>query len=74
MTQRRSPECFDIPVEKIRNGYFSDTYFIKTSDILRKDGYHPRVMMQIFQRKNAILCGIDEALAIIQRCAYHPES
>ena len=74
MTQRRSPECFDIPVEKIRNGYFSDTYFIKTSDILRKDGYHPRVMMQIFQRKNAILCGMDEALAIIQRCAYHPES
>lgn len=74
MKQRLSPESFEMPVDQIRNGYFSDIYFLKTSDILRKDGYHPRVMMQVFQRKQAVLCGMDEALAIIQRCAHNPES
>lgn len=73
MSSRLSPDKFHIPVEEIKNGFYSDSYFLKTSEILNKDNYHPRVIMQIFQRQSAILCGIDEAVAIIKKCAHNPE-
>jgi len=74
MKTRRDPNSFDLPVEKIKAGYYSDIYFLRTQEILNKDNHHPRVIMQIFQRNHAVLCGIDEAIAVIKRCAYHPES
>lgn len=74
MKQRLSPDKFSIPVEQIKNGYYSDSYFLRTSEILTKDNHHPRVLMQIFQRQHAILCGIDEAIAIIKKCAHNPEN
>lgn len=73
MTSRLSPDIFRIPVDEIKNGFYSDSYFLRTSEILTKDNHHPRVLMQVFQRHNAILCGIDEAIAIIKKCAHHPE-
>jgi nicotinate phosphoribosyltransferase len=36
---------------------------------MQADGHHPRVRMQIFQRSAAVLCGIDEALAIVRLCS-----
>ena len=74
MRQRLAPEVFQIPVEEIRNGFYTDSYFSRTRDILIKDNHHPRILMQIFQRQQAVLCGIDEAIAIIRRCAFHPEN
>lgn len=74
MTARLSPELFRIPVEEIKNGFYSDSYFLRTSEILNKDNHHPRVLMQIFQRQDAILCGVDEAIAIIKKCAHNPEN
>jgi len=74
MTSRLSPDIFRIPVEEIKKGLYSDSYFLRTREILNKDNYHPRVLMQVFQRHHAILCGIDEACAIIKKCAHHPES
>ncbi|MBP2650193.1 MAG: pncB1 [Firmicutes bacterium] len=74
MKQRLSPDIFRIPVEEIKSGFYSDSYFLKTRDILLKDNHHPKVMMQIFQRQNATVCGIDEAIAIIKRCAHNPEN
>ncbi|MCX7780858.1 MAG: nicotinate phosphoribosyltransferase [Negativicutes bacterium] len=73
MKQRLSPEVFSIPVQEIQNGLYSDSYFIRTREILNKDNRHPRVLMQVFQRQHAVLCGIDEAIAIIKKCAYNPE-
>jgi nicotinate phosphoribosyltransferase len=58
-----------LPIEKMRDGYYSDTYFNRARDILQADGYHPRVRMQVFQRSPAVLCGIDEALAILRLCS-----
>jgi nicotinate phosphoribosyltransferase len=40
---------------------YSDAYFIKARDTLRADGRNPVVTMQVFQRKDAILCGLSEA-------------
>ena len=77
MKQRLAPETFAIAaeeLERIKNGFYSDTYFLRTQEILEKDGRHPRVVMQIFQRQRAVLCGIDEALYIIKQCAHHPEN
>lgn len=72
--QRISPEKFNIPVEKIRNGWYSDKYFVRTKEILEKDNRHARVLMQIFCRKEAVLCGVDEAIAILKLCADNPEN
>ena len=56
---------FRLPVEKIRDGYYSDAYFNHTKTLLEADGHHPRVLMQVFQRRESILGGIDEAIAVL---------
>ncbi|HET9096667.1 MAG TPA: hypothetical protein VFN37_08400 [Candidatus Baltobacteraceae bacterium] len=66
---RLRPEIFNLPVEKMRDGYYSDTYFNRARLILERDGHHPAVRMQVFQRGDAVLCGIDEALAILRLCS-----
>ncbi len=53
----------------MREGYYTDAYFNRTREVLLADGRHPRVLMQVFQRKDAILGGIDEAVAILKLCA-----
>lgn len=70
---RLPPSVFRLPVEKIRDGYYSDTYFNLTKQLLEADGHHPRVLMQVFQRKESILGGIDEAIAVLKQGAGHYE-
>jgi nicotinate phosphoribosyltransferase len=71
MTARRrlDPEIFNLPVAKMRAGYYSDKYFVRTREILLADGYRPRVTMQVFGKAHAFLGGIDEAIAILRLCA-----
>jgi nicotinate phosphoribosyltransferase len=66
---RLDPAIFNLPVEKMRDGYYSDTYFNRAREILERDNYHPRVRMQVFQRNTSVLCGIDEAIAILKLCS-----
>ena len=66
--QRLSPATFRLPVDKIRDGYYSDAYFNHTKALLEADGHHPHVVMQVFQRKESILGGIDEAIAVLKQC------
>src|SRR4051812_22490296 len=68
---RLPPSVFRLPVEKIREGYYSDAYFNLTKQLLEADGHHPRVLMQVFQRKESILGGVDEAIAVIKQGAGH---
>jgi nicotinate phosphoribosyltransferase len=70
-TQRKRlpPEIFDLPVEKMREGYYTDAYFNHTRAALLADGRRPRVVMQAFQKNRAVLGGIDEAIAILKLCA-----
>jgi nicotinate phosphoribosyltransferase len=67
--QRLAPEVFDLPVEKMRAGWYTDAYFNHTRDVLRGDGRHPNVVMQVFQKNHAWLGGMDEAIAILKLCA-----
>ena len=70
---RLPPSVFRLPVEKIRDGYYSDAYFNLTKQLLEADGHHPRVLMQVFQRKESMLGGIDEAIAVLKQGAGHYE-
>ena len=67
--ERLPPEIFDLPVDKMREGYYTDAYFNHTRETLLRDGRHPRVVMQVFQRNAAMLGGIDEAIAVLKLCS-----
>ncbi|OIO73276.1 MAG: quinolinate phosphoribosyl transferase [Elusimicrobia bacterium CG1_02_37_114] len=71
--KRLPPETFDIPVKKIKSGWYSDKYFVRTREILKEDKKHSYVLMQVFTRKSGIVCGLDEAIAILKLCADRPD-
>ena len=66
---RLPPETFRLPVERMREGYYTDQYFNLTRDLLEFEGHRPRVRMQVFQKQEAILGGIDEAIAVLKQCS-----
>ena len=68
--KRLPPEIFDLPVEKMREGYYTDVYFNFARETLLADGRHPRVVMQVFQKQQAVLGGMDEAIAILKLCSH----
>ncbi len=72
--KRLEPSIFDLPLEKIRSGWYSDKYFVRTREILLKDNYHPRVLMQMFAKKGGVICGLDEAIAILKLCTDNSEN
>ena len=66
---RLPPEIFDLPVEKMREGYYTDAYFNHARSTLFEDERRPRVVMQVFQKNDAHLGGMDEAIAILKLCS-----
>lgn len=71
--KRLKPSVFNLPVEKIKSGWYSDKYFTRTKEVLQKSRLHPIVTMQVFCREPAIVCGIDESIAVFRFCSTHPE-
>src|ERR1700761_4275301 len=69
VTTRLDPEIFRLPVQRIRQGYYSDAYFVFTKTLLEDEGEHPHVTMQVFQKEESVLGGIDEAIAILKLCS-----
>lgn len=67
---RLAPDVFDLPVEQIRAGYYTDAYFNHARSTLLADGRHPHVLVQVFQKEHALLGGIDEAAAILELCSH----
>jgi nicotinate phosphoribosyltransferase len=66
---RLDPSVFRLPVERIREGYYSDAYFNFTKQLLEERGQTPRVTMQVFQKEQSVLGGIDEAIAVLKQCS-----
>jgi nicotinate phosphoribosyltransferase len=66
---RLDPSVFNLPVDKMRAGYYSDKYFVRAREILLAEGHRPRVTMQVFGKAHAFLGGVDEAIAILKLCA-----
>ncbi len=67
--ERLDPAVFDLPVEKMRDGYYSDAYFNHTRAALLHDDRRPRVLVQVFQKHHAMLGGMDESIAILELCS-----
>ena len=67
--QRLDPSVFRLPVERIREGYYSDAYFNFSRELLEAEDRHPNVVMQVFQKQESVLGGIDEAIAVVKQCA-----
>jgi nicotinate phosphoribosyltransferase len=53
----------------MREGYYSDKYFVRAREILIADHHSPRVTMQVFGKAHAYLGGMDEAIAILKLCS-----
>jgi nicotinate phosphoribosyltransferase len=67
---RLEPEVFALPVERLREGYYSDAYFNFSKTVLEAHDRHPHVTLQVFQKQaRAVIGGIDEALAMLRLCA-----
>jgi nicotinate phosphoribosyltransferase len=67
--QRLAPDVFRLPADKIREGYYSDAYFNYTKALLEAEGHRPSVLMQVFQKHQSVLGGIDEAIAVLKLCS-----
>ena len=66
---RLDPSVFRLPVEKIREGHYTDAYFNFTRTLLEESARRTRVTMQVFQKHHSVLGGIDEAIAVLKLCA-----
>jgi nicotinate phosphoribosyltransferase len=63
---RLDPDVFRLPADRLRSGYYSDAYFVTTKRLLEEQNHHPRVLMQVFQKTESLLGGIDEAIAVLK--------
>lgn len=60
--------------KRYETGYFSASYFMKTEKIIKDCFPDVVVTMQFFTRKKSVLCGIDEAIALLHTFAKNPQN
>ena len=60
--------------ERIREGWFSAVYFLKTKKIAEEKNPNNHVTMQFFQKDDAVFCGTDEVIALLHTFADNPET
>ena len=60
--------------ERVKEGWFSAVYFLKTREIVKATKPNNVVTMQFFQKNHAVLCGTDEVIALIKTFADDPDS
>ena len=61
----RFPGIRRTPSREILSGESADVYFNRAEEILEREGLDPTVVMEVFGRREAILCGIDEAKVLL---------
>ena len=66
--KRRDPSIFAFPVDKMRSGYYSDKYFVRARELLLAAGRGPTITMQVFQKRDAVVAGTDEAIGMLKLC------
>ncbi|MFC2066595.1 nicotinate phosphoribosyltransferase [Chloroflexota bacterium] len=55
------------PGEAVLSGETADIYFARTIDILRNEGINPVATMEFFSSRAGILCGMEEAKALLTK-------
>ncbi len=53
------------PTQAVLSGDTADIYFVRTIDILRKEGLNPVATMEVFPSRAGILCGIEEVKSLL---------
>jgi nicotinate phosphoribosyltransferase len=51
---------------RLRDGWLSDRYFVRTAATLAHAGRDPEVVMQVFAKKRGVLAGVYEALRLLE--------
>lgn len=54
-------------LEPVINGDTADIYFVRAVEVLRAEGLNPVATMEVFSSRGGVLCGIDEAVALLRR-------
>jgi len=67
--KRIDPALFELPVDRIRAGFFSDVYFNRSREALRAQGRTAHVTWQVSSMRAGWLGGIDEAVALLKLCS-----
>ncbi|HEY7396507.1 MAG TPA: hypothetical protein VH559_16740, partial [Gemmatimonadaceae bacterium] len=67
--KRLDPAAFNLPVEQIKHGYYSEAFLVTAREIVRRERRTQSVTMQIAGKHEGWLSGIDEAVAILKLCA-----
>ena len=49
------------------SGETADIYFVRTKEILEREGLNPIVTMEVFSRQDGILCGMHEVLNLLSQ-------
>jgi len=57
---------FEIP-GSVLSGNTADIYFVRTVEILKKEGINPVATMEVFPRHSGILCGLEEVRSLLER-------
>ncbi len=55
------------PSQAVLSGETADIYFARTVEILRHEGLNPVATMELFSSRAGMLCGIEEAKALLDR-------
>ena len=55
------------PDDEILSGDTADVYFIRAQQILRHENLNPIVTVEVFTSREGVLCGLREALALLQK-------
>ena len=67
--KRIDPAAFNLPVDQIKQGYFTDAYFVRAREVVKRDDGSPKVLLQVTGKHEGWVSGIDEAIAILKLCA-----
>ncbi|HEX2207230.1 MAG TPA: hypothetical protein VHG93_06070, partial [Longimicrobium sp.] len=51
---------------RMKTGWLSDRYFVRTANTLRHAGRDPVVTMQVFAKRRGVLAGVYEAIRLLQ--------
>ncbi len=63
--QKALPKPKFKPSPEVLSGDTADIYFVRTIDILRKEGLDPMATMEVFNSRAGVLCGIEEVKSLL---------
>jgi len=67
--KRLDPAVFGFPIEQIKQGFYTDIYFVRAREIVRQDKRSSSVVMQFSGKSEGWIGGVDEVIALLKLCS-----